>query len=256
MVAVLGILPWAGESRADLPDAGDGQAEVAENLAVYEEEVRALSAKVDVIVASGAGGADVEEDLAGLIELWDEAGAHEAFETKVKRMYPPIWQGIQALRNAIGAGKGDGAVREAGLDLKVRLWEALGALRFTESLPEGVLSDASARGADSREQPIAAILEAIDAAVETYESGDSAGAREMIFDAYMNIFEGLEGDLIERDADLVRELELDFNAVLPNHFDTGAPVGDVRKALESMRGRLKKARVLLEKARSERPAVF
>ena len=70
----------------------------------------------------------------------------------------------------------------------------------------------------------------------------------------MNIFEGVEGALIEQDADLVEDLEKDFNVTLPQGLDKSAK--KVEKIVAAMEKKLKRAEKLLEKAKTEEKDVF
>ena len=72
----------------------------------------------------------------------------------------------------------------------------------------------------------------------------------------MEIFEHLEGDLIEADADLVTTIELEFNAGLPLVFKNGGSVADARAKLAEMTKSLNQAKKLLSKLQSERSSVF
>ena len=93
-------------------------------------------------------------------------------------------------------------------------------------------------------------------ALEIYEKGDAKEAETRVLAAYINVFEGLEGDLIEIDPELVSQLELDFNAGLPSLFQEGAPVSEVRAYYEKMEARLQKAKRFLDQAEVERSSVF
>lgn len=104
--------------------------------------------------------------------------------------------------------------------------------------------------------PIAAILEWLDEAAAVYEQDDAKRAEAIVHETYMGIFEGLEGDLIERDPELVTQLELDFNAGLPTLFQQGAPMDAVRSQLDAMRDRLETAKEHLAEAEAERPSIF
>lgn len=104
--------------------------------------------------------------------------------------------------------------------------------------------------------PIDQILQQLQSAVKHYEAGDGQQAEKTVYAAYMTIFEGLEGELIERDPDLVSQLELDFNAGLPMLFKQGAPLAEVQKQYDSMEKNLKIAKRLLTEAEAERSSVF
>ena len=104
--------------------------------------------------------------------------------------------------------------------------------------------------------PIDQILQQLQSAVKHYEAGDGQQAEKTVYAAYMMIFEGLEGELIERDPDLVFQLEIDFNAGLPLLFKQGAPLAEVRDQYDSMEKNLKVAKQLLAETEAERSSVF
>lgn len=110
--------------------------------------------------------------------------------------------------------------------------------------------------ADPETQPIEAILDHLEKAVQSYADGDTKRAESLVHSAYMEIFEGLEGDLIEQDPDLVSQLEIDFNAGLPATFKEDGSPEEARKMLETMRERLQRAKELLSESETDRPDVF
>jgi len=109
---------------------------------------------------------------------------------------------------------------------------------------------------DPASRPVEAILWQLESALDAYAGGEPGEAERLVHAAYMNVFEGLEGDLIERDPDLVSRLELEFNAGLPALFQESAPVSEARAKLEEMGALLERAKALLAEAESERPSVF
>lgn len=104
--------------------------------------------------------------------------------------------------------------------------------------------------------PVEAILEWLKEAASVYEQGNAKEAEAIVHETYMGIFEGLEGDLIERNPELVTALELDFNARLPGLFQQEASMDAVYAQLETMRTRLELAKELLAEAEAARPSVF
>ena len=110
--------------------------------------------------------------------------------------------------------------------------------------------------ADPGTQPVEAILTQLEASAEAYAEGDAKKAESLVHSAYMEIFEGLEGDLIEKDPDLVHQLELAFNAGLPLLYQGGAAQSEVRAQIDKMRARLKQCKAYLEEAEAERGSVF
>jgi len=404
----------AGLLTAPAPLHGHGEtgeelvAHFDEHLEDFAREVEGLATRVDAIVADHATGKEVDDALKALIEAWEHVEIHEVIEAKAIHLYPPIWQGIYAMKQV--AEKSDGAadMALAGEKTKGALWQSLGGLRALAALPDkGVPADAhdhdaqahdhgdhdhDAHGShssagmastsdvieltgddnmrfnethftvsagqpvtlrfknigelpkdvmghnvvvldhdtsitpfglaaaeasgndfiptdtkhtqamiahtellgpgesdeitftldepgeypficsftahfrlmqgtikavvDPETQPVEAILKQLESAVQSYVDGDTMRAERLVQAAYMNIFEGLEGDLIEQDPELVSQLELDFNAGLPATFKKDGSPAEARKMLGTMRARLLHAKELLKKAESDRPSVF
>ncbi|MGJ3241856.1 MAG: plastocyanin/azurin family copper-binding protein [Opitutales bacterium] len=376
---------------------GEGSEDVIEHfdehLDAFTAEVQALSVQVDATVEAYRAGDAAAPKLRALIEKWESVVVHEVIETKVVRMYPPIWQGIYAMQQAVEKELEAQAMAAAGERTKAALWEAMGALRLLAQSPhlahadttgsdgasvaidyEAVDNDIRLTGDDNMrfdktrlyvrvgepvtltfvnigelpkdvmghnvvvlkrgvavepfalaaaehpekgyvppeakfqrqivaetamlgpgesetitftleepgtypflcsfvghfrlmqgnihavsdpdEAPVAAILERLETAVTTYREGNPDAANEIVFDTYNLIFEGLEGDLITRNPELVSQLELDFNAGLPELFNRGAPAEEVKAKFDAMRKRLERAAKLLENIEAARDPVF
>ena len=72
----------------------------------------------------------------------------------------------------------------------------------------------------------------------------------------MHLFEGVEGTLIEQDANLVEVLEKDFNVTLPQAISGNKTVNQVREVVVDMQTKLTRAQTLIEKAEKSRKDVF
>jgi len=81
-------------------------------------------------------------------------------------------------------------------------------------------------------------------------------ATSIVHETYANRFEGVEGELIEQDADLVADLEKDFNVTLPQALQRGASMDQVREVVNAMHGKLDRAKSLLAKAEQNKKDVF
>ena len=81
-------------------------------------------------------------------------------------------------------------------------------------------------------------------------------ATSIVFDTYLTRFEGVEGMLIEQDAELVVDLEVDFNVTLPQAMESGASLDNVRGVVQAMQSKLDRAKSLLEEAEQDRASVF
>jgi iron-sulfur cluster repair protein YtfE (RIC family) len=81
-------------------------------------------------------------------------------------------------------------------------------------------------------------------------------AVSIVHDTYLNLFEGVEGELISLDADLVEDLEKDFNVILPQAIQNGQSIDEVRQVVNTMKDKIDTAHSLLEKSAEERKDVF
>jgi hypothetical protein len=139
------------------------------------------------------------------------------------------------------------------------LWQGFGALRLAASQvgsEAGSPAVAGSQGAESGPETVDRIVADLDRAVAAYEADQLGRAEGLIHAAYMSRFEGLEGDLIERDPELVTSLERDFNATLPLLMQQGASMAEVRTVLQSMKEQLATASAILESAEQSRSEVF
>ena len=66
----------------------------------------------------------------------------------------------------------------------------------------------------------------------------------------------MEGELIEQDADLVEDLEVDFNVTLPKAIQDAKSVDHVREVVAAMQIKLDRAKTLLRDAEAARSSVF
>lgn len=232
-----------------------------EHLDDYEKEVSKLSEELDALVADAAAGRELGGALEELVHHWEEVGVHAAIERKASRLYPPVWQALVAFRKAAEGGADAAALRERARALRAALWQGLGGVKLAAAQVEAAEagpSEASAGsgGAEDPQETLAAIRDALDRAVEAYEAGEVERAESLVHEAYVSRFEGLEGDLIERDAELVSDLEQAFNARLPMLLQEGAETRAVRAEVRGMKESLERAGELLRETEGERSEVF
>lgn len=242
-------------------EADESVQEFHEHIDDYRGEIDAFVADIEPIVAAYRDGDDVQPMIDGLIERWEDVAVHGAVETHVPSMYPGIWQGIIGLQQATLEARPAEDVASVAADLEAALWQALGALRLAavqvESGERGH-AEAAHDGGDAAAGPetVDRIIAELDDAVDAYAGGNTDRAEALIHDAYMKRFEYLEGDLIEQDAELVSQLEQDFNATLPLLMQNDASTDQVREALAGMKNQLERARELLVEAEQSRSEVF
>lgn len=230
-----------------------------EHIDDYRGEIHRMIEEARAIADAHAAGKTVGPRLDDYIELWESVGVHGAIETRATVLYAGIWQGIIGLQQAAGNDTPPGEFRKLVDKLEAALWQGFGGVRLAAAqVRAGTAPEpaGSAHDAASPAESIEAIVTQLREAVDAYEAGDTERANELIAEAYIERFEGLEGDLIEQDAELVRSLEKDFNATLPMAMKRGAPASELRGELDRMIGDLEKAEKLLVEAEQSRSEVF
>ena len=239
-------------------EAGEHVAEFQDHLDDYEADVRKLDERLEALADRYARGKAGADDVKAFVEAWETVKYHAAVEKVATPLYPGIWQAISGLRQAIKAGEAPKVVRARTEAVAAALREGLGGLKLkaqTAKTGEGGQTTGEAQDSGPA-AAFARIREQLDDAVAEYADGHGEDAKQHIHDAYFNQFEGLEGDLIEQDPELVARLEEDFNGALPNLIDEGAPVSEVRRKAEAMKKALAEAEKLLEQAEGDHSEVF
>ena len=235
----------------------DMLAEFQLHLDDYREDVEHLIEELDPILEAHAAGRDTDAAVAELIEHWEEVAIHAAIETRATVTYPTVWQAVIGLQQAVSGSADDEAVRAAAERVKAALWQGYGAVRLAASqVGQASTAPRADEAPASGPETIQRILADLDAAVAAYGDGELARAEELIHATYMNRFEGLEGDLIARDPDLVSSLEKDFNATLPLLMQEGASMARVNETRAAMRRQLETASGILEDVEQSRSEVF
>lgn len=229
------------------------------NLDTYSEEVEWMVGKVDALVSTyEADGAEaVNSD--DLIEYWETVKYHSAIETNYVPVYASIWQGLYGVKMAIEDGKPASEVRKEQAKMNAALWQGLGAVKLAADFQQkGLLKSVktTATEAMTQSQTIDEIKHKLDRVVAKYAERLPKEATEIVHDTYLHLFEGVEGTLIEQDADLVEVLEKDFNVTLPKAIEANKGVDSVRAVVTDMHGKLDQAKALLIKAEQERKDVF
>lgn len=226
----------------------------------FREDVQHLIEALEPVLQAHAEGGDTDAASAELIEEWEEVGVHAAIETRATPLYPGIWQALVALQQAAGGGRSAAEVRAAADDVEAALWQGFGAVRLAASQVEAGTAPETAEAGDgaplSGPETVDRIVADLEQAVAAYRSDELERAEQLIHRTYMDRFEGLEGDLIARDAELVTGLEKDFNATLPLLMQQGASLEKVNETLASMKRRLETARGILEEVERSRSEVF
>lgn len=231
---------------------------LADNIGKYEEEVNWLIGKIEGIVDTyekkGAKAANSD----AVVEAWEEVDFHAAIETNYVPIYASIWQGLFGVKMAIDNGEPIANARKQQTQLEQSLWQALGAVKLAAQFQQkGLLATVeNTVGPLSHTDALEEIKGRLDRVVAKYAERLPEEATTIVHDTYLTRFEGVEGDLITQDADLVADLEKDFNVTLPLAIKNNKSVDEVRKVVETMQGKLDRAKTLLEAAEKNRSDVF
>lgn len=253
LAAVLG----AGQAWANGP-IGEHVNHLQDNLGEYTEEVNWIIGQVDAMLATyeAKGGKAAQSER--LIEYWEAVDFHAAIETNYVPVYASIWQGLYGVKGAIDAGKPIADVRSEQEKLEQALWQGLGAVKLAAMYQQRGLLD-KIKTTDGPATPQAALIEVkqrLDRVVAKYAEQLYQEATDIVHDTYLNLFEGVEGALIEQDAGLVEDLEKDFNVTLPKAIAGKGSVDEVRSVVLSMQSKIDRAKALLKQAEKERKDVF
>lgn len=239
-------------------EIGDHVSDLQGHLDEYSTEVSWLLGQVDDIVARYAQEGAEKAAPEALVDHWEAVKFHGAIESNYIPIYSSIWQGLFGVRLAIEGQQPLEQVQAQQALLEQSLWQALGAVKLAAKLQKdgGLVSAAAAGDDESPQAALLAIKQQLDRVVAKYAERLPDEAIEIVQDTYLARFEGIEGSLIEQDAELVEDLEVDFNVTLPKAIQSGATVDAVRSVVQMMQGKLDTAGVLLEQAQGKRSSVF
>lgn len=256
-VAVIGLLALlTGTATANGP-IGDHVNDLQAHLGEYSEEVVWLIDQIDGIVSNYEQGGLAAAHPESVVEHWEAVKFHAAIETNYVPIYASIWQGLFAVREAIEAEQPLAEVEAQQAMLEQTLWQALGAVKVAAQFQaRGLTGAVENTVATTPVETLDEVKLRLDRVVAKYAERLPEEATSIVFDTYLTRFEGVEGDLIEQDADLVEDLEIDFNVTLPQAIERGASVDQVRSVVRAMHSKLDRAKSLLEEAEASRPSVF
>lgn len=246
----------AGHAHAS-GDIGEHVNDLSSHIAQYTKDVNWLIGKVDGIVDAYEKGGLEAAQPEKVVDHWEAVDFHSAIETNYIPLYGEIWQGLFGVRMAIEKKQPIAAVRTEQAKLEEALWQSLGAVKVAAQFQKrGMLPAVENTAAASPVETIDIIKRNLDRVVAKYAEKLPGDALEIVQGTYLNRFEGIEGDLIALDADLVEDLEIDFNVRLQKAIKDGKSVEDVRNVVVSMQGKLDTCRTLLEDAEKSRSEVF
>jgi len=230
-----------------------------EHIGEYTEEVHWLQDNFNSVVDSYEKHGKDATDTDQLIDFWEEVDFHAAIETQFVPVYATIWQGIYGIKQGIDEAKPVKEVRKEQDKLNQALWQALGAVKLAAQYQQrGLISKIHTTEVEPTSAPeiIEDIKTRLDQVVAKYAEQLTETAVTLVHDTYLQRFEGIEGALIEQDANLVEDLEKDFNVTLPQALDGQNSVDQVRLVVASMKEKLNHAKQLLVDAEADRKPVF
>lgn len=235
-------------------DVEDLQAHLDE----YEADLRQVIGNYDGVIDTYE--AKKEVDSEELLKFWEDAKMHYAIELNYIPIYAKIWQGIYGIKEGIDAGKPVEEVRGEQDTLEETLWQALGAVKMAALFQANAKQAGGAPPVEEQAvgpvETLAIVKDQVDRVMAKCAERDYEAAMEMVHDTYLNRFEGVEGALIEQDADLVVDLEKDFNVTLPKLIEAQASIDEVKQATAAMQAKLDKAVELLKQAEESKGDVF
>ncbi|MES1930749.1 hypothetical protein SADO_15914 [Salinisphaera dokdonensis CL-ES53] len=257
LVSILAGLSATAHAHGDIDQVEDLQAHISD----YEAEVSSMSETVDGIVADYESGDAVADRVDALVETWEEVEYHEAVETHAMALYPPIWIALGGLREAVEEQDAKAQVVQWQQRLDQALHQGIGALKLAavqqkNGMNASAATHQNAADEDDDRPTITIIQDNLQTVLHHYEDGDAEAAETLLHQTYMQRFEGIEGDLIERDADLVTDLEKDFNATLPLLMEKEASANELSAEIEKMNSKLDRAQTLLDEAAQDQSSVF
>lgn len=232
---------------------------LSENLENYTQEVNWLNSKVaEMIDRYQQGGVEAAKPEL-LVDYWEEVKFHSAIETNYVPIYASIWQGLFAVKGAIEEKATVEEIHKQQRFLEQSLWQALGAVKLAAQYQDKGLIDHIATTETAPQnslEALDAVKNQLDRVVAKYAEKLPNEAVSMVHDTYLNLFEGVEGELITLNADLVEDLEKDFNVVLPQAIQNDSHLDEVRGVVNAMKEKLDTASGLLKASAEGKKDVF
>ena len=229
------------------------------HIDVYEEEVNWLIDRVNEMVTTYDAQGSEAAGTDALIEHWEAVDFHAAIELNYIQIYASIWQGLYGVKSSIDSQTPIANVVKEKEVLEKALWQALGAVKLAARYQqEGLIGSELVTESNilSPTETIDEIKVSLDRSVAKFAERLPAEAVDIVLNAYLELFEGLEGDLIAQDANLVEDLEKDFNVNLPQALQSNSSLEQVRSVVDLMKGKLDQSRSILETIESNRRDVF
>lgn len=256
-LAAIGLMLSAQLAFAN-GEIGEHVNHLSNNIEKYEEEVQWVIKKVGGIVERYEADGVKAANSGAVVDYWEAVQFHAAIESNYIQLYAEIWQGLYGVKEAVDQQKSVADVRTQYRQLKHTLWQSLGAVKLAAVYQDkGLLEAVQLReGAPSNSvETLEAVKNRLHKAVAKFAEKAYDESSSIVHDAYLNLFEGVEGELITLNADLVEDLEKDFNVILPQNIKNKVSTDELRGAVETMEAKLDKA-IALVKNNTDKKDVF
>lgn len=258
--AMAALLAFSFAPRASAHgEVGEDVKNLHAHLAEYEKSVEVFLGVVNQVVTTYAAGDAKKAKPGQLIEAWEDAQIHAAIELNYVPLYARIWQGIYGIKEGVEDGQSAKEVRAIQTELSTVMWQSLGAVKMAAKVQQqGGASQAASEG----DKPVGnlatlgEIKNRLDRVIGKSAERDFAEAKKIVHDTYINLFEGVEGALIEQDAALVEDLEKDFNVTLPVAVEKQASLEQIKEIVATMKTKIDRATKLLQEAEAKERDVF
>ena len=240
-------------------EIGDHVNDLQGHLNQYEEEVVWLLEEVNKLTNNYQNKSTEAAVTDVLIDNWESVDFHAAIETNYIQIYASIWQGIYGVKSSIDEGDEIAIVAQEQSNLEKAMWQALGAVKLAAKYQqEGLLGGQPTTdyAALTSSETLEEIKSSLDRSVAKFAERLPEEATDIVLNTYLELFEGLEGDLITMDAALVEDLEKDFNVTLPQALNSSSTLSEVQTVVELMKGKLDRSKVILGEIDSARRDVF
>ncbi len=240
-------------------EVGDHVNHLSDNLNKYAEEVNWLIKKVDDITTRYEQNGVKAANAKSIIDHWEAVDFHAAIESNYVPVYALIWQGLYGVKESIDKDSGKEAVRAEQRKLEQVLWQALGAVKLAAQFQDrGLLQKVALRegGPTNSLETIDTIQTRLNRVVAKFAEKLNKESVDIVHDTYLSLFEGIEGDLISMNAELVEQLEKDFNVTLPIALKADSSVIQIQNIVNDMNEKLAKAKELLASKAKNKKEVF
>ena len=240
-------------------EVGEHVNNMQEHLENYEDEIVWFLDELQKITSAYEGGGSSEYSSEMLIDNWEAVDFHAAIEINYIQIYASIWQGIYSVKASLDGGEDPESVDMQEAGLQKALWQGLGAVKLAARFQsEGLVGTQGS--IDSRSlspsETLDAIKSELDRALAKSAERLPDEATDIVLGAYLELFEGLEGDLITLDAELVEDLEKDFNVTLPQALSSELTLDSLNQVVSQMKSKLDRSKELIQDAEESRRSVF